>query len=368
MTVPAGRQVWHLEPAELSGPVVFRWYRSVSTDLRPVTLTLRHPFTAVQLHWSPLRAAFESRPVLLPCGRYSGSLRVNGADRPLAPFRVTRFTFEVLLFLSSDVDDRWAEDEPDLPRYIPCLGSHVPSRLRAAAAAVAGEAALDWPSSPTTAALERQHRQLVTRLAGAALLGELAADVRQLRRQSCVIGRQVEELAHELRQERLQRRLREAVRREVARLQADSPRRRREPAEGGAGRRVGRRRRRPASAGPGAQRRRSTDKERGGGPASPPGNTAAADTVRHHVTFDETATAEEFKDSPHELETTEVERDFVFEDLCREERAETELEAKKAGLQQADEELIQGSVFGTNFNSPSSITPELAACFALLLW
>ncbi|KAF0295814.1 hypothetical protein FJT64_006694 [Amphibalanus amphitrite] len=188
--------VWQLEPAELSGPIVFRWYRSVATDLGPVTLTVHHPFAAVQLHWSPRRTAYESRPVVLPCGRYSASLRLDGADRPLAPFRVTRFTFEVLLFLSSDVADG-SGDEVDLARRA-AVWRTVP----------------EWPPSPTTAAVERRHGRLVTQLAGAALLAELAADVRQLRRQSGATQRQAEQLARELRHRRLRRRLREAVRHE----------------------------------------------------------------------------------------------------------------------------------------------------------
>ena len=312
--------------AELSGPVVFRWYRSVWTDLQPVTVTLSHPFTVIQLQWSPARTAYESRPLLLPCGRYSGTLRVNGVSRPLAPFRITRYTFEVLLFLSNDVDGP-AGDEPDVPRYVPYVGSYVPGRLRAAAAELAE---LQRPPSPTAAALERQHRQTVTRLAGVALLGEMSSELRQLRRQSSDTGRQVQELARELRQERLQRRLAEAVRREVARLAAGSPRRRRTGTGGGTVvQSAGRTRRRPPRPPPPSQPRASDGEEWEDVPDSPkPNTTAATDTVELHVAFDETAAGGKAQEAAQDIETTEMEKDFVFEDLCRKDRPETQGEAK----------------------------------------
>ena len=168
-----------------------------------------------------------------------------------------------------------------------------------------------------------------------------SADVRQLRRQSGATGRQVQSLAAELRQLRLQRRLREAVRREVARLQAAIPRR-----NG----------RRPAPAAPPAPRQHKASAKWRERPTSPTRNTAHADVIQHHVAFDETAT-NDVKEMPYGLETTEMEKDFLFEELCRDECAEMKLEAEKAGVPQPDDGTAQGSVPRANCN-----TQELRGC------
>ncbi|XP_037079584.1 uncharacterized protein LOC119100611 [Pollicipes pollicipes] len=149
--------VWDAE--EQTSRVVFRWYRSTWTDQLPVTLTISHPFTVVELIWSPLKAVYESRGVLLPFGQFHGSLRVGGASLPVEPFRVNRFTFEVILFLR---DIGYGPDELDTARLLP---TRWPSLGLSAPAAAS-------PAPPSH--LDLQHGRLVTRLAALSLRPSLA--------------------------------------------------------------------------------------------------------------------------------------------------------------------------------------------------
>lgn len=228
--------------------MVFRWYRSCWTDLHPVTLSISDPFTVVDLTWNTLKTAYESRPVVLPFDSFSGTLRVNGVERTIRPFRVNRYTFEVLLFLQSSSYS--AVDEPDLAResteqqrlwaerygrlraekydrlrwydearfarpllYDPYLDRYVPREL------------LDGDSS-----MDQLHREVVTKLAGVSLLTQLGADVRQLQRRAGDTSWQLDQLEGQLllvrNRQTLATQVAAAVRRQLASLRRQGGRQR----------------------------------------------------------------------------------------------------------------------------------------------